>query len=291
MKNLFVSFAATALFVMLLVSCGNSANEQRLQQENDSLRTEHESLEQEMNLYFSTMSEIADNLDKVKTIGGYLSQQSTAEGTTKDPKQRIDDNIKTVAELIQQNNDKIAQLTKRLSGSSYKIKELEKTISHLSAENDRMTQEIVLLQEQLGQKNEIIAMQNANIKDMQSKNSDLAAANAETAAKVAQQTEQMNTAWYVFGSKKELKAQGIIAKNGIGASKKVLQGDFNKDFMVKVDIRNTDEIPLYSRRAKVLTTHPAGSYVLEKKDELYILRITDKQTFWSVSRYLVIEVK
>ena len=49
---------------------------------------------------------------------------------------------------------------------------------------------------------------------------------------------------------------------------------------------------MYSKSADVLTTHPAGSYALEKddKDQL-VLKITNPKDFWSVSRYLVIQVK
>jgi hypothetical protein len=49
---------------------------------------------------------------------------------------------------------------------------------------------------------------------------------------------------------------------------------------------------LYSKRAELLTTHPAGSYELVKdaKGQL-TLKITNPTEFWSVSRYLVIQVK
>lgn len=41
-----------------------------------------------------------------------------------------------------------------------------------------------------------------------------------------------------------------------------------------------------------MTTHPNGSYAFEKDDEgLLTLKITNPQEFWSVSKYLVIQVK
>ena len=60
----------------------------------------------------------------------------------------------------------------------------------------------------------------------------------------------------------------------------------------KIDIRTDKEIKLYSKRAELLTTHPAGSYELVKdaKGQL-TLKITNPTEFWSVSRYLVIQVK
>ena len=70
------------------------------------------------------------------------------------------------------------------------------------------------------------------------------------------------------------------------------EGDINKDYFTQIDIRTTKEIKLYSKDADVLTTHPTGSYALEKDDKgLLTLKITNPKEFWSVSKYLVIQVK
>ena len=43
--------------------------------------------------------------------------------------------------------------------------------------------------------------------------------------------------------------------------------EFNKDYFTEIDIRKDKEIKLYSKRATLLTTHPAGSYELAKDDQ------------------------
>ena len=48
----------------------------------------------------------------------------------------------------------------------------------------------------------------------------------------------------------------------------------------------TQNIKFYSKSAKMLTTHPAGSYHLSKNDAgEYELHILNTQKFWSVSRF------
>ena len=97
---------------------------------------------------------------------------------------------------------------------------------------------------------------------------------------------QLNTAWYVFGTKKELKEQRIMVDG------KVLQSSFNKNYFTKIDIRVDKEIKLYSKSAKLLTTHPSSSYTLTPDaNKQYVLRITNPQIFWSTSKYLVVLVK
>ena len=90
----------------------------------------------------------------------------------------------------------------------------------------------------------------------------------------------------MFGTKDELKDQNILVDG------KVLQANFNRDYFTKIDIRVQKEIKLYSRTAKLLTTHPASSYTLERNtNKQYVLRINNPQVFWSTSKYLVILVK
>jgi hypothetical protein len=69
-------------------------------------------------------------------------------------------------------------------------------------------------------------------------------------------------------------------------------GEFNRDYFTKIDIRAVHEIKLYSKSAKVLTSHPSGSYSLDKDEKgQYSLHITNAQVFWSTTKYLVILVK
>jgi hypothetical protein len=100
------------------------------------------------------------------------------------------------------------------------------------------------------------------------------------------QDRQLNTAWYVFGTKSELKEQGILVKG------RVLQGNFNKSYFTKIDVREVKEIKLYSKSATIKTTHPSSSYTLQRDaNKQYVLRITNPQLFWSTSKYLVVLVK
>ena len=115
----------------------------------------------------------------------------------------------------------------------------------------------------------------------------LTAENEAKAKTVAEQEKSLNAAWFVFGTKSELKAQKILQSGDVLKS-----ADFNKDYFTQIDIRTTKEIKLYSKRAELLTTHPAGSYELVKDDKGQLtLKITNPTEFWSVSKYLVIQVK
>ena len=66
----------------------------------------------------------------------------------------------------------------------------------------------------------------------------------------------------------------------------------NLDYFTKADMRELTTVNTYAKKAKLLTTHPSDSYKLEKDaNKQYVLTITDANKFWSVSRYLVIQVR
>lgn len=72
----------------------------------------------------------------------------------------------------------------------------------------------------------------------------------------------------------------------------MLQSNFNRNYFTKIDIRVDKEIRLYSKSAKILTSHPASSYTLQQDaSKQYVLRITNPEVFWSTSKYLVVQVK
>jgi hypothetical protein len=104
---------------------------------------------------------------------------------------------------------------------------------------------------------------------------------------IEQQVLQLNAAWYVYGTAKELKDQNILKSGKVFSST-----DFNKNYFTEIDVRDDKVFPLYAKHAKLLTTHPEGSYELSSdEDKQLTLSIVDVDAFWSVSRYLVIQTR
>ena len=105
------------------------------------------------------------------------------------------------------------------------------------------------------------------------------------------QDEALNTVYYALGTNKELKEQKIVEGGGLFSSKKVMEGEFNNTYFTAVDMRKLHDIPFDSKKAKLLTNHPEGTYELQKDNEGYLtLVITNPDSFWSLSRYLVVEL-
>jgi len=288
-----------AILLVLMASCGKrSADYQALKAQNDSLQNAKLKLQDEVDGYFSAMNEIEQNIEKIKSTQNSISVQPVGQEMTDDVRTKIKEDMSYLNEMLQTNKDELDRLKVKLRKSGFRSTELEQTISRLSKSLEEESSKVAELQIQLSQKDSLITQLSSSVNDM-GKNIEDLSVNVkekdtkikEKESKIKEQDETIHTAWYVFGTKKELKEQRIITSDGLFSAQRVLQSDFNKNYFVRIDARNTKSIPLYSTRAKILTTHPKSSYTLEKENGNFILLIVEPNQFWSISKYLVIEVE
>ncbi len=278
---------------LLLVSCGQqkSSEVERLKTENDSLQNAKLQLEQEVNDYFSTLNNIQQNIEKIKDAQNVISVRPLSENTPRDVRNKVSEDMAYISEMIKVNKEELEKMRNKMKNSAFKLTSLENTIASLSKQLNDESAKVASLQIQLQQKDSVITKLGTTVDELGKNVEDLSKKNEEKNTVIQQQDEAMNAAWYAIGSIKELKDNKIISSEGIFSAKKVLQSDFNKNYFVRVDTRSTRSIPLYSRsKAKLLTIHPKSSYTLEKENENFVLEITNPVDFWSVSKYLVIEV-
>lgn len=277
--------------VAALSSCGNRAQNEALKAQNDSLTMALTERDLELESIMGAFNEVQEGFRLINEAENRVDLRSdVAEGAS--VSQKIKDDIRFISEKLQSNREQIAKLEEQLKNSKYATSQMKKTLANLNQELEAKTQQIATLQAELASKNiriteldDMVAGLNENVKT-------LVAENEVKTATVASQDKALNTAWFVFGTKSELKDQKIISSKFLQKTKVLEDNDFNKDYFTQIDIRTDKTIKLYSKSAELLTTHPEGSYELVKDAEgLLTLQITNPNKFWSVSRYLVILVK
>ena len=241
-----------------------------------------------------TFNDISEGFRQINAAESRVDLQrgAVAEGSL-NAKQQIASDIEFIRKQMEENKEQIAKLQSMLKNSKNNPAQLKRAVESLTQELVAKTQRIEELQAELASKNIRIQELDAAVTGLSTEKEELTAENEAKAQTVAEQDKALNTAWFVFGTKKELKDQKILTNTGLFKKGQVLKdSDINKDYFTQVDIRTTKEIKLYSKDADILTTHPAGSYALEKDDKGQLtLKITNPKDFWSVSKYLVIQVK
>ncbi len=267
--------------------------------QNDSLRAVIEARDNEINDMMGTLNEIQEGFRVINEAEERVTLAQTGENGS-DKAAIIKDNVKFIAQRMAENRELIKKLQQQLRESGFKGDQMRRTLEQLTAQLALKDKELQKMREQLDAKDihiseldEAINNLNTDVATLTAENTNLTTEkenlqeeNTRQEKTIDTQDKQLNTAWYVFGTKQELKDQNILSDG------KVLQGSFNKSYFTKIDIRVDKEIKLYTKNAKLLTTHPSSSYTLSKDTNgQYVLRIVDPNTFWSTSKYLVIQVK
>ena len=277
-----------SVVTLLLVSCGQSqqVSEAAIEQERDSLQRIINEKDIELNDIMSTFDEVQEGIRRINEAEGRVT---VADGNPESAsnKEVIRENMQFIRDAMQQNCDMIAQLKEKLRKSSFNAEKLKKTVENLQAQIDTQTARIQELEAKLAEKDVQLAEQGEQINTLNESVNTLTEENKQKAATVATQEKQLNAAWFVFGTKAELKEEKILQNGDV-----LRDGNFNKDYFTQIDIRYDKVIKFYSKSATMLTNHPSGSYQMVKDSKgLYELHISDPVKFWSTGKYLVVQVK
>lgn len=293
--------------VLALASCNqdkkSALNPAEIQ--NDSLRSIISARDNEINDMMGTLNDIQQGFAEINEAENRVT--IAKDGERADKATRVKENIQFIAQRMKENRELIKKLQQQLRETGFKGDAMKKTLSQLTNQLSRKETDLKQLRAELESKNihikeldETITGLNTDVATLKTDKENLTTEkenltkekeNLQTESNqktetINTQDKQLNTGWYVFGTKSELKAQRILDGG------KVLQGAFNKNYFTKIDIRVNKEIKLYSKSVRLLTAHPGSSYTLTTDTNgQYVLRITDPQTFWSTSKYLVVQVR
>ena len=286
MKKLILFVACAAM----LVACDNFGNRQKtLQQQNDSLQMALSQKNAELEEYTNTFNAIQEGFRLINEAEGRVRVAGESPASALD---QMKEDMAFIAQTMKQNREKIAELQQKLKGNGQASAQMKQKLDDLTAQLVEKSQALAALQAELAAKDIRIAELDELVANLRT---DVALLRADSIAKeriIDAQDKALNAAWFVYGTKKELKEQKILDDRFMGKDKVLQNTDFNKDYFTQIDIRKETEIKLYSKSAKLLTIHPEGAYSLEKDEkEQLVLKIANPTEFWSVSRYLVIQVK
>ncbi|PKP00743.1 MAG: hypothetical protein CVU14_06955 [Bacteroidetes bacterium HGW-Bacteroidetes-9] len=278
-----------ALMIPFLFACNSKKKEyEALQSRYDSLLTIGFTKDTSLLSYVESFNAIQANLDSIKRAEMLITQSTSASGEIQpDQKEQINRDINLIYEMLQKNKQTIAELKSKIRKSNSKVAALEEMVERMTRQIEEKDGQIAQLREQLEKMNIQIEILNTNVEN-------LASESKSKSQTISEQTEALNTAYYVIGTKRELLDQNIITQEGgfagIGRNKK-LKEDFNRDYFTRVDITKFKSVPVLKKKASIITTHPSQSYKIYGEKSVDSIVIKNAKDFWSTSKYLVIVIE
>lgn len=276
-----------ALMAVSITACNNRQAEiDAMNHSKDSLASIVNERDASLNEFLTSFNDIEKNLDSIARKQASINVNIDKQGElNKTAKERINDNIAAINQMMNENRNMIDQLNKKLRSSGSKIAHFEKLIQTLNEQVAQKDRELADLNDKLNSLTTEVAQLKTTVDTL----TQTTVAQNQT---ISDQTTSLHTAYYVVGKSKDLETMKVIDKTGgllgIGKTPK-LSSNINNEKFTRIDYVQVNTIPIDSKGAKLVTTHPSDSYTLNKeKDKVVSISITNAEKFWSASKYLVV---
>lgn len=275
-----------ALATLALSSCGeNSSAYKTLRAQFDSLSLVNQGYERDMNETDSLIASVLDNFQSIASEQTKINVGSLRGEVRPSDRERIQDYMTIIQDKIRASQETIDALSKKLDLSAGENKRMRQTLSLLKRELEAQKSRVLSLTEELERKNISIGILDSMVTSLSNDVDQLNTTTAKQAEALSGQEKQLNAVRYCIGTKSDLRDYKILSHGSVN-----LEGvDLN--YFTKVDMRDLTQIPLFSKKAKLLTIHPSSSYeLIPDGDKQLTLNIINPRDFWSSSKTLVIQV-
>lgn len=284
--SLMKKIALTTVALLALASCGeNSSAYKTLRAQFDSLSLVSKGYELDLIETDSLVAGVLNNFQDISSVEGMIGVNPLRGDVSQSDKQRIKDNVTLITDKLRASQEAIELLSKKLESSGAESKRMRQTISALKRELDAQKTRVLALTEELQRKDIAIGILDSMVTDLSSNVERLNSTTAQQAEALATQERELNSVRYCIGTKSDLKDYRLLTNGNLSLE------HADPNYFTKVDLRNLSQIPLFSKKAKLLTIHPESSYeLIPDGDKRLTLNIKNPTAFWSSSKTLIIQV-
>ncbi len=279
-----------ALFVIFIAGCSNHDRELQLQQQIGQLQSSDSTLQQGitdrdkyMEQVIAAVNDSYMNLEKARVMEGGVAKRSggvegSAAMTNVVTKETLLGNLREISARLKENRKRIGALQSQNKSFARQIDGLDSLIETLKTS--------------IAQREQSIAQLQAQVQGLQ----DNVAENTRTIARkdsvIDDQKKTINTAFYIIGTKDDLKKRGIITDQGgflwgLLGSTTVLTDSVDESEFQPIDRTSNQSIQVNGKIDEILPNRTEGSFATDQGGKALTILSPDK--FWR-QKYLVIVV-
>ena len=240
-RNIFAAVIITSASIVF-TSCSDKKEREQLKQQAEMLEQKLHEKDSAFNEIMTVMSSVEDQIARIKEKENIVSLQSKGELSDSEKTQMIHD-MESIDMLIANSRQTIQNLSQKLDDANVSIKSFNNRVAELNKSLESRETSIAELKERLAQKDVQIASMDAELQDLnnhvglQSETIDM------QISKINDQEMILNKAYFVVAPEKNLRSQGIVAKEGgfLGIGRTIeIQDNVAKEQFVEIDIRDTE---------------------------------------------------
>jgi len=291
-KNSLYSFFFVVLLIGLTIvftACGESATERAQRHMIDSLENVNAQARMDYKDLQQYLSIIAGGLDSISIEEHELQAYSAGAERRGLNRQMMKHQLNHVRDLLSRHRERIAILEQKLDVGNKDAQNLRIIIFALRRQVDEKEREIEKLRIDLENNRKSMSELTGQMQQMQEVQEEQMQTISEQNETIQHQADKLNKGYIKIASKKELKSVGLLT-GGFLKKSKVDYSRIDLNLFQCVDIRITERIDL-PEKVKILSPMPKGSYEIKPGENGgNVLHILDMKAFWSVSRFLIIQI-
>ena len=208
MKRVFYSLLLSSA-VFSIVSCGGKTDKGN--PEADSLRnviSTNMAEVDEMNLFLDAVN---TSMDSVVNMEGTILRTSKESPLSR--KEQIRQNLEAYKMMLERQRERIAILEEKLKDGDANAKKMLQTIQALKKQIKEKDQAIIELTQELEKRKFDIATLKSHVDKLNTNVAQLTEEKAEQEKALEAQSDMLNEAYFIMGSKKELKKAGLVVRS------------------------------------------------------------------------------
>ena len=265
-RLLFLLLASAATLAVSMLSCSNNAEYENriaaLTHERDSISAMANASKAEYEEVYRYITGIENALDSIATEEKILTL-GKAEGDRPFTRMELKERVQKFGLLLQRQREYIRSLEDSLRNTDGTASHLLGMITTPRQQLDAKDSELVRLRSALQNERKSVAQLQESFGALAETNQHLEVKNSQLEQAMVMQNEAANIGYVLIKSKKELEKLGILS-GGFLKKTKINYSAFNSEAFRQVDIRSFTNFTIDSKKAKLITPAPAGSYKLEK---------------------------
>ncbi len=297
---IFVIFAAMGGFVYFQHEIVQKKISQitTLETEKTALLDEQGKLKGNLEDITNTINEVATKLQDVRKKQVVISDLVVRAQVESSQKGQILDDIVVLEEQLARDRRDIETLNAKVTQSNIRIRSLETMVANLKKELDSNVQRVADLRSIIEDKNAVITQTENSLKNTQSTLANVRNELSQTSEELEETKgvlqETKNTAYFVVGTKEELKTKNIVDEKGSFFQKKSLNlsAELDESTFTRIDITKEKEFPITSsiKDVKVIPQRSESSFqLIENGQDQTILKVMDPDKFWKI-RYMAVVI-
>lgn len=296
MRNRFIPICLL-LLSLFAASCGGKSDSapdtDRLRAERDSLIVVAADNRRELERMTTFFDEVATCIDSITRQENLIVEEVNFEKSRRGNSAELVQRLNQLTQIISDQRERIASLVNSLNNQAdtTRLAGLRNTIAYLTGQLARKEEQIQRLRAEVSGNQRSIRNLNARIQDLSAEVGDLTTQNTALTEAVQVQTEIINEGYVLVASRQRLKELGVIEDGGLLRRSKVHLGRVTTAMCSKVNVAIFNELPIPSRKYKILSPAPESSYTIRRAGDTSTLIITDANAFWSLSNILVIQTQ